>query len=295
MIRYPITKAELEAAIEAEAPGWLTKAQRKTVAFRKAKTFNEPKRHNTWNRVKAVYMRLQQNKCAYCERMLESDDFGRIEHDLEHFRPKNAVKAWPTTEMKRDARYNYGFATGDEMDNGYYLLSYNPLNYATACKTCNSKLKSTFFPIAGTRIHRSDNLKQLQKESPFLLYPLGTIDDNPEELLTFEGYISVPKVKTGDNYRRALITIDFFELNGRETLRKGRAKIIQLIWVAWLILENQQATTADQMYALQTINTALEKGAEHTACARAFYMRCQSDRASANKLAQEAGDYLSAN
>lgn len=237
-------------------------------------------------------MRLQRNKCAYCERVLGSVKYGKIEHDLEHFRPKNAVKEWPTTAMNRDSHYNYDFATGDKMENGYYLLAYNILNYATACKSCNSKFKSTYFPIAGTRSPHSANFTQLQKESPFLLYPLGTVDDDPEDILTFTGIIPVPKVKTGDSYRRARITIDFFVLNGRKELRRGRAKVIQLIWVAWLILENQQATAPEQRYAQQAINTALDKSAEHTACARAFYKRCQSDRASANDFAQEAGDYL---
>ena len=38
---------------------------------------------HSWNRVKKVYMRLQHDKCAYCERQLASEDFGgAIEHDL---------------------------------------------------------------------------------------------------------------------------------------------------------------------------------------------------------------------
>ena len=46
--------------------------------------------------VKAVYIRLQKNKCAYCERQLTGlDHGGAIEHDLEHYRPKGHVPAWP--------------------------------------------------------------------------------------------------------------------------------------------------------------------------------------------------------
>lgn len=40
-------------------------------------------------------MELQHSKCGYCEKWLEGSDYGTIEHDMEHYRPKSSVKAYP--------------------------------------------------------------------------------------------------------------------------------------------------------------------------------------------------------
>lgn len=291
MIRYPITKADLEAAIEAEQPGWLAKAKEKTAAFRKAKDFNEPASQNSWSEIKAVYMKLQHNKCIYCERVLGSLQFGKVEHDIEHYRPKNAIKAWPTAKMKSSGGLNYPFSTGDAADNGYYLLAYHILNYATACKTCNSSLKSSYFPIAGTRnIHTSDG-KKLKQEVPFLLYPLGTFDEDPEDLITFEGVLPVPKIKTGTKYQRARVTIDFFAL-GREELLKRRAQILQVLWLAFLTLEDTQTPPQRKQLAQRIIDLGIAANSEQAACARAFHRLCQQDRNRAELYVEQAAQYL---
>src|SRR5215203_5760547 len=95
MIRYSVTEADLRNAIQAAAATWLAEADRRTAAFKKKRRYFEPP-NPTWSAIKGVYMKLQHNKCAYCERRLEGPEYGRVEHDVEHFRPKNAVKVWPT-------------------------------------------------------------------------------------------------------------------------------------------------------------------------------------------------------
>lgn len=93
MICYQITKTDLEALIEDETPGWLQKARERTKTFRAAGRYQE--RSSIWSQVKPVYMKLQgESKCAYCERKLESIDYGKIELDVEHFRPKRMVQEW---------------------------------------------------------------------------------------------------------------------------------------------------------------------------------------------------------
>ncbi len=105
-----------------------------------------------WSEVKPVYMSLQRDKCAYCERKLASADFGgTIEHDLEHFRPKSSARPWPTTAISRERGLVYTFPTGKHHASGYYWLAYHPLNYCVACKKCNTPLKLDFFPIAVNR------------------------------------------------------------------------------------------------------------------------------------------------
>src|SRR5690606_34469288 len=95
----------------------------------------------SWSDVKHHYVRLQHHKCAYCERALEAEDFGLIEHDVEHYRPKCAVTVWHGP--------GYGFALAHGNRRGYCMLAYELRNYCAACKTCNSARKRDHFPIAG--------------------------------------------------------------------------------------------------------------------------------------------------
>ena len=56
-----------------------------------------------WSNIKYLFINIQHNKCAFCERKLAArEDGGAIEHDVEHFRPKNAIKAWkPPSDLER--------------------------------------------------------------------------------------------------------------------------------------------------------------------------------------------------
>src|SRR5262249_31446914 len=225
MIRYEITEAALIDRIDRKVPTWLTRTRRRTSTFRKNKRYSEKK--GIWGEIKAVYMQIQHNKCAYCERVLEGPPYGLIEHDVEHFRPKSGVEAWPNAAITADRQIDYDFSTGDEWDAGYYLLAYHPLNYTTACKSCNTPLKLNYFPIAGNRGPQAENPSDLAAEQPFLLYPIGTFDDDPEEILTFEGVVPKPVKMSGHRRRRAVVTIDFFELDTREELIRGRSEVIR--------------------------------------------------------------------
>ncbi len=289
MIRYPISSEELRARIEAEAPGWLKDAAKRTEKFRRVGRYEESS--NSWSRVKKVYMRLQHDKCAYCERRLASEDFGgAIEHDLEHYRPKNGVPAWPSEEIARERGISYRFSTGDPFPEGYYLLAYHPLNYATACKKCNSPLKSSYFPIAGKRGARRDAPADLQGEEPFLIYPLGDLDDDPEEVLTFIGVNPVPRIKRGPRWRRARVTIDFFELDGREELWRERA---EKIWNLFSTLELLRGGDLErQTLAARAIEALLSPASPHTNCGRAFRALYEEDRMRAGEIARAALEYL---
>lgn len=288
MIRYPITSAELEAAIEVQKAGWLAKAKNKTVAFRTAGKFNEPDGKNSWGQIKAVFMRLQYNKCAFCDRLLSA---GRIEHDVEHFRPKNAVKVWPA--KSKELKPDYQFSTGEAADSGYYLLAYNIFNYVTSCKMCNTTLKGTFFPIAGKRVMDSDDFTQIKQELQFLIYPLGDVDEDPEDLITYRGILPIPKYRRGHKYRRARVTIDFFELDMREDLLRLRAEVIQKLWLAFSTLQRPHSDEDSQL-ARSIIENGCSARTSQTACARAFYDLCQNDVANARRFAQEADEFLSA-
>jgi hypothetical protein len=93
MIRYKVSLAQLEAAVDATSSTWRTRAADRIAQFKTMKKYQEES--SIWSDVKPVYMTLQHSKCAYCERKLEGEPFGNIEHDVEHYRPKSSVKKWP--------------------------------------------------------------------------------------------------------------------------------------------------------------------------------------------------------
>ncbi len=286
MIRYPVKVAKLKALIRSESASWLERAEERTETFRQAGGYCEDS--GIWSEVKGVYMKLQCNKCAYCERKLEGRRFGKIEHDIEHYRPKNSVEKWPSEKIAVERNIHYDFSTGDAWAEGYYLLSYNLLNYVTACKVCNTPLKSNFFPIAGERGPQSDNPRHLRSEKPFLIYPLGSIDNDPEELIVFDGIIPKPGKRRGHGFNRAQITIEFFELDARESLLTERAERIAALGMA-LALENNPT---HESLARATIAHLTSVSSAHCNCARSFLSLYREDPSRAQRILAAVQEYL---
>lgn len=280
MIRYAITLDELHRRIDTCKPGWRNRAADATEQFRRNRQYSKPP-EDFWGEIKHVYVDLQRNKCAFCERDLE----WKGEFHVEHFRPKGLVKHWPPPRMPR-----YSFPTGDALPNGYYLLTYHPLNYVAACGHCNVSLKRAYFPVEGTRIQNEDNPANLAQEQPLLLYPISDIDTDPEELLAFEGVIPKPlhiDETTYDNHR-ARVIIDFFELDGREMLRRQRARIIQTLFIA---LKNEPLAEA-QPFAQAIIEEKTSVSSPHCNCAKSFVALYRQDPQQAKALAEEARLWL---
>jgi hypothetical protein len=291
MIRYCIDQATLEAAIDREVPGWLARARSRTVKFNRSRRYNE--KAGIWSEVKPIYMRLQQDKCAYCERKLASRDHGgTIDHDLEHFRPKSGVKAWPTPAVKAERGLSFTFRTGGDYLSGYYWLAYHPLNYCAACKKCNTPLKLNYFPIAARRSSSRGEPGALNaSEKPLLIYPLGSADEDPEELIEFVGITAVPKRKNGPRKRRADVTIAFFELNRREELLRERAEVLVELDKALALLEGNNPEVRKRE-ARDDIVRLRDAGSRHASCVRcacALYLR---DRARTRALFQAARAFL---
>jgi hypothetical protein len=93
MTRIHVSAAELTRLIKEHQPDWLKKAREQTKALENGTA--APEFPSLWSDIKMVYITLQGGefggKCAYCEKWLESD---KIEHDIEHFRPKAKVSRW---------------------------------------------------------------------------------------------------------------------------------------------------------------------------------------------------------
>lgn len=288
MIGYKISRKDLEKLIEDQVPGWMARAKKRTADFVAAGSYSETS--SIWSEVKVVYMRLQgESKCIYCERKLESEANGMIEQDVEHFRPKGRVRRWRVpAELVAE-----GVSITDPGPNapGYHRLPYHVFNYSSACKPCNSTLKSDCFPVAGSYKFGGSNPKTLASELPLLIYPLGDFDSDPERLIKFQGVSPRPVYAQGHVRHRALVTIAFFELADpikRKNLFRERAQIITALWPQLEAISNNPADAV----ASALVADFQSSKAPHTNCARSFATLYQQDRLEAESLYRAAATFI---
>ncbi len=284
MIRYPIQREDLIQRIQTLNPGWLGKAQERTAQYVKAQDYTDGSEF--WGLIKQVYIDLQHEKCAYCETRLQGAAYASKVHEVEHFRPKSSVKAWPDRKKKAWSGFPSNIATGSTSDKGYYALAYHPFNYAIACTRCNSTLKSNFFPLRGSRDVSLADPSLGQAEDALLVYPVSDIDADPAQLIAFDGVLAVPRQTAGADHARALTTIYFFDLNHQD-LTSRRAEMIGLLWAA---LESRRLATdaPDRQFAQDTIDLACGAAGQFSACMRAFRELYRLDRAKAREEALHA-------
>jgi hypothetical protein len=241
--------------------------------------------------VKQVFVEVQHDKCAYCERQLASPDRGgQQEHDVEHFRPKSAVDPWPGSA---------GFKlTADTAEaNGYYWLAYHLGNYCVACKKCNNHpQKGTYFPVRNARVidHTLSPTELNEREKPLLVNPVGDENetDDPAELITFLGFTAVPVKQTGANRTRAKVIIEFFRLNDREELKTGRMRVIVALGVCLQAVRAKNTGAKLRADAQEVVELAQSPTAPHSGCATAFVELYSSNRQAAEDIADEARQFL---
>ena len=122
-----------------EVKRWVRKASRKCTALSALTTHAERKaflqRNSIWNDFKPILIRYFGEKCWYSECDL-TGSFG----DVDHFRPK----------LRSTAENNRAI-----LDEGYWWLAYDYLNYRLSCEKCNRPFgdggKRDCFPLrAGT-------------------------------------------------------------------------------------------------------------------------------------------------
>ncbi len=269
MIRYAVTKQDLEAEIDKESPTWRRRAGRRAKKINAAKAYDEATQ--IWSEIKNVYRRLQNHKCAFCERALAGEPHGAIEHDIEHFRPKSEVAEWACDDV--DKSWHTAGCTS-----GYYWLAYDLFNYATSCKTCNSPLKANYFPIAGKAGNEADTIDALNTtEMPLLIYPISDKDVDPEKLIRFNGITAVAIAQDSHSHRRAFVTIGFFRLNSRDELQRERAAVIKLVWDALEKLERANLSLEQRQQARDDLDAYMSCGHQHASCARSFVRMYEDD------------------
>jgi hypothetical protein len=295
VIRHAITEAALRAAIEREQPGWLDKAATRTARLVADGRYHEDTVEGaprpSWSKIKGAYRTLQGDKCAYCEKLVGAD-YASVEHDVEHYRPKRETTGWgPRSRPKRPA---LGVTSRKGRAAGYFWLAYEPLNYCTSCKTCNSTLKSTRFPILGRAGAPSDTPAALQdSERPLLPYPLSDIDDDPEEIVRWSGLVARSTGDTETRRVRGKATIAFFALNGRRDLQHGRALQLVAVWRKLEVAFDTSRPPAERTAAADYVDAYVANDKQpHAACMRAFVRLARSDRGKAEALITAIDDFL---
>ena len=286
MIRIRIPKADLKQAIETHKPGWVADAETKTQKLEDDLTL---KVNNIWSPIKAVYTKLQNSKCIFCEKKIENQP---IEMDVEHFRPKNKVKRWPVPKWLKDGEGVHVAQPTRGSEPGYRLLAYNFLNYAAACKTCNSTQKSNYFPIAGSsRQTNSKDPSLMNGEKPYLIYPVSDLDDDPEYLIHFHGLSPQASQATGFGRKRALVTIELFLLDDEDQrgyLFKQRAGLVYILFKCLRQIDTGSPQERTEGTRIAEHLTSPEN--EHTNCLRCFQKLYQRDFAEAETIAASAQD-----
>ena len=289
MIRYSqdlsgneLTLERLEELVDEHKASWRGRAQNKLDDFRILEKYEESS--SIWSEIKAIFMRIQSYKCAYCERALEPEEIGKVEHDVEHFRPKGSVKKW-NSDVDWEAQ-GVPITSVAGLSGGYYMLSYALLNYCMSCKPCNSSLKGDRFPIAGNYDLSSEDCTSLfTSERPYLIYPISDIDQDPEELIEFHALSPRPVSSDSHEKSRALVTIEFFKLddpNKRSNLFKERAECIVLLYFMLTIEGNY-----DEMIASRVASSA-----KHANCSRSFKRLYENDPTEAEQVFELASGFM---
>jgi hypothetical protein len=288
MISYRISEADLLGRIKAT---WLTRAEAATAACQAAGKYVKKNAagveiEGIWSEIKDVFMKLQHDKCCYCERKLASVQYGKVEHDIEHYRPKSRVKNWFTAAVKAELPdWPAGLGRSGAKAQGYHLLPFDVRNYATSCKECNSALKSDYFPCGKEPVLDAVTPALAAAEEPWLIFPVGDLDESAESLIQFEGITAQPvHDATSDPRRhwRARVTIRFFQLNvptsaesdttapaGRENLYRERAEEISSLADC---LDALETTTSAERRAQRErkIKRLTAPDSRHVNCKRSF-------------------------
>lgn len=123
--------------------------------------------------VKETLIRLQNDKCCFCERKVSSGEPGHIEH----YRPKGGYKKDDKSKLEKP---------------GYFWLAYNFDNLFFSCNRCNTSYKKNYFPLADETKRVTNPTQDITNEDPLIICP----SDDPTAHLIFEQEIIKPKSKS---------------------------------------------------------------------------------------------------
>ena len=215
-----------------------------------------PKIHEaTYRGSREFILKAFKKKCAYCESLI-APTLGT--GDVEHYRPKKAVKEYryePPPDAGEDTLGEVLAPFRDQPGNsGYFWLAYNIGNLLPSCRACNENEKRSFFPVKRGRL-QCDELPDPKVEEPMLVNPYL---DDPNLHLAFtdpNGFVRPLSLK-------GAISIDVYGLN-RESLPEARARAIStagLEFKAWYdaLYDDDQVALAAREAVLNRYETGEE-------------------------------------
>jgi hypothetical protein len=124
----------------------------------------------------------------------------------------------------------------------------------------------------------SSNPRDYEDERPYLIYPLGCLDESPEDHLEFEGFTPYPKMVLDQPSRRGKVIIDFFNLFSSSTLLFERATLIR--------------TLGFELKEDRPVDAYLRDDFPHSNCMRSFIRLWRENRAVADQIHELCGDYM---
>ena len=267
MISYPISTEELKKLIEKALPEtvnrsgslrlkgrkpWIKRAQVEYQKCVDAGKFIDNSK-SIWNELKPIFGKIQGDgkrvKCAYCERLLPIGRKGKPDGDIDHFRPKSK----------------------------YHRLAYSPRNFVLSCRICNQDYKRDAFPINDVKFDGNS-----ENESALLIHPLDPNEPRLEEVMGFDGII-IETLNTANDFvrQRGAKMIEVFDLNGRDDLRRERAKLLVVIYLSKIAPENDSV-------AKNILQFASDRFEGHANCALSYLRLWDFDTKQAKKIGEEA-------
>lgn len=280
LIKIRTSSADLVNQVAEQVPRWKRLASEHTSDNMTA-GHHVHQSSNIWSLVKDAFKSAQLYKCAYCESGLGKRG---IRWQIEHYRPKARVDVW------KSALTDFGDFTDQppSADGGYYLLAYDIGNYLASCESCNNP-KHNYFPVREGRQQATADSSVLALEQPLIINPIDAHDEDPEELIEFDGPIPRPAARlTCPARQRALATIEVLNLE-REDLVLERSG---LIFDVWLAFQTQNAPDKRGEIAKKFLERLDDDGGPHRNCMRSFLRLCGSNPGRAAALAEAATELI---
>jgi hypothetical protein len=129
------------------------------------------------------------------------------------------------------------------------------------------------------------------------IYPIGDFDDDPEDLIRFDGMHPEPSAPRGTRaYLRAIVTIEVFQLNDavvRKELFRARALLLRALYKESLTKTDPASMAAQKAEADRWIAIYLEPTSPHTNCLKCLKQAFDRDRSEAAKWIANAEHFLS--
>ena len=163
------------------------------------KTFKSKNTIYGHNSVKQALLDAQHSKCCYCEAKFRATYYG----DVEHYRPKGAVKQMPGSSEEYP---------------GYYWLAYDWDNLFVSCKICNTD-KDILFPLIDETTRARNHRDVIEKEQPVFVNP---VIDDPRKHIIFRREEPIPITERG------LKTIEYLKLR-RPDLQEARREWLTVL------------------------------------------------------------------